>query len=171
MNEINVIASFPSKTRIFPLNSLLTSSLSSSRSLTWLEQELRVPCFYVPFCLPRHSAFGPLLLNLALSLLMRKILLEGGAQERTQRSEGSGEKKGRARRQKGQRRQKLATVVMEARAFPRAMQISTCQPRGLRILARYQVEPGHPVSTKHTADAPGKKSCKYLFHSYIFITC
>lgn len=68
-------------------------------------------------------------------------MLEGGAQGRSQRSEGSGKKKGRARHQKGQRRQKLATVVMEARrqklatvvmearAFPRAMQISTCQPQ------------------------------------------
>ena len=128
MNEINVIASFSIQNSHFPPKFTITSSLSSSRSLTWFEQELHVPCFYVPFCLPRHSAFGPLLLNLALSLLMRRTLLEGGAQERSQRSEGSGKKKGRARRQKGQRRQKLATVVMEARAFPRAMRISTCQP-------------------------------------------
>lgn len=49
-------------------------------------------------------------------------------EKRSQRGEGSEKKKGRARRQKGQRRQRLATVVTEARAFPRAMQISTCQP-------------------------------------------
>lgn len=88
-------------------------------------------------------------------------MLEGGKQERKgQRSEGSGKKKGRARRQKGQRRQKLATVVMEARAFPRAMWISTTASshRCLWILARYQVEPGYEVSTKHTANAPGKKT-------------
>lgn len=82
MNEINVIASFPSKTHIFSPKFTITSSLSSSRSLTWFEQELHVACFSAPCRLPRHSAFVLLLLNLALSLLMRKTLLEGGKQER-----------------------------------------------------------------------------------------
>lgn len=44
---------------------------------------------------------------------------------RSQKNEGSIMKKGRVRLQDDQRRQRQATVAMEARGFPRAMLLST----------------------------------------------